>query len=425
MSPVSPQDPWVQVAEVVRLIRRGEAQTRPELADATRLGRNVITQRIQAAQDLGLVQPSGEQRSRGGRAAEVWEFVGHRGRILTAMVGTAGFRVALTDLDHRVLEDRHVAWELTADPLETCERIAVEMDEVLALHHLGSPAWGIGIGLSTPVNYVTGRSVRPVTAGPPGLDWSAGIDVRGWFTRRMHAPVWVEALPNIAALGAAAAPDAPDDLLFVRMDRGIGSGIVSDGRLHRGADWIAGEITHILVHPDSDRICLCGRVGCLDAFASRWALEAEAHRALDQGRSPFLARRPAPVALEDVVAGAEAGDPTCAELVLRAAEAMGRALAGIVTWFNPRRVVIGGNALADSALFQGTVSRTLNAHTLAASVDRLQLQQGTPDRTEDVVGASSMVTEMLLSPEYLAEWAPGGFPIDVEVLMAQKHDFLA
>ena len=425
MPSLSPQDPWLQVAEVVRLIRRREAQTRPELADATRLGRNVITQRIQAAQDLGLVQPSGEQRSRGGRAAEVWEFVGDQGRILSAMVGTSGFRVTLTDLDHRVREDRWVPWEPTGDPLETCERIASEMDELLRQHHDGDPAWGIGIGLSTPVNYVTGRSVQPVTAAPPGMDWSAGIDVRGWFTRRMRAPVWVDSLPNIAALGAAAAPDAPDDLVFVRMDRGVGSGIVSGGRLHRGADWIAGEITHVLVHPESDRICLCGRVGCLDAFASRWAIEAEAHRVLDQGRSPYLARLDAPVTLEAVVSGAEAGDPTCAELVLRAAEAMGRALAGIVTWFNPRRVVIGGDALADSALFQGTVSRTLNAHTLAASVQHLELQRGTPDRTEDVVGASAMVAEMLLSAEYLAEWAPAGFPIDVDVLMAKKHDFLA
>ena len=63
MQPASPQDPWVQVSEILRLIRSGDAQTRPELADATRLGRNVITLRIQSAAELGLIQPSGDARS--------------------------------------------------------------------------------------------------------------------------------------------------------------------------------------------------------------------------------------------------------------------------------------------------------------------------------------------------------------------------
>lgn len=86
MTAVSPQDPWYQVAEVVRLIRSGEAQTRPELADATRLGRNVITMRIQAAQEIGLVEPSGESRSRGGRAAELWQLRGDAGYIGVALL---------------------------------------------------------------------------------------------------------------------------------------------------------------------------------------------------------------------------------------------------------------------------------------------------------------------------------------------------
>jgi predicted NBD/HSP70 family sugar kinase len=418
--PVSPQDPWVQLAEILRLVRTGEAQTRPELADATRLGRNIDAQRIQHAQELGLLRPSGESRSRGGRAAEVWEFVGERGRIVAAMVGTTGFRVAVTDLDHRVLAETRVAWDMSSEPEATCERIATEMETLLAQHHDG-PAWGVGIGLPTPVNYTTGLPVTPVTSAPPGTDWTSRIDVRRWLTRRMQAPVWVDSLSNLTAVGAAAAPDAPDDLIFIRMDRGVGSGIVSDGRLHRGADWIAGEITHVVVHPESDRICLCGRVGCLDAFASRWAIEAEAHRAVDQGRSPHLNRLDHPVLLEDVVAGAESGDPTCAELVLRAAEATGRALAAVVTWFNPRRVVIGGNALADSALFQGAVGRTLHATTLAASVQHLEVLPGSTDLAEEITGASALVLEALMAPWYWAEWGPGGFPIDVEALLAKDH----
>lgn len=420
MSPVSPQDPWVQVSEIVRLIRDGKARTRPELADATRLGRNIITQRIQTAAELGLVRPSGEQRSRGGRAADVWEFHGDEGRILTGVVGSFGLRVALTDLDGGVIEHRWLPGELTTDPVATCERMADVMDELMAEHHPDAPAWGVGIGLPTPVDFVTGRSTSPVVVGPPGATWPSDFDIRRWFTRRTDAPVWVDSSSNLSALGSADGADAPDDLVVVRMERGVGSGIISDGRLHRGADWIAGEITHVTVPGDDDPICLCGRVGCLDAYASQWAIEAEAARALAEGRSPYLAEHGAGLAA--VVAGAEAGDPTCARLVLRAADAMGRALAGVVTWFNPRRVVIGGNALAESALFQSTVNRTLHAHTLAASVQHLELRFGTSERPEEITGATAMVREVLLSADYMSEWAPAGFPIDVEALLAKHAD---
>jgi predicted NBD/HSP70 family sugar kinase len=104
---------------------------------------------------------------------------------------------------------------------------------------------------------------------------------------------------------------------------------------------------------------------------------------------------------------------------------MGRALAGVVTWFNPRRVVIGGNALAESSLFQSAVGRTLHTHTLAASVQHLELRYSTRERPEEIAGASAMVVEVLLSADYMAEWAPGGFPIDVEVLLAKHTDLLA
>lgn len=424
MPGVSPSDPWAQVAEIVRLVRNGDAQTRPELADATRLGRNVITQRIQEAQEIGLVRRSGASRSRGGRAAEVWEFNDDEGRILVATVGPSELRVALTNLSGTVVDERWLPEELGEDPTAVCERIAGVMDDLLREHYPAGPAWGVGIGMPTPVDFLTGRTVSPIV-GPSGLAWPRDFDIRRWFTRRMQAPVWVDSVANLMALGAASQDGAPDDLVVVRMERGVGSAIVSDGRLHRGADWIAGELTHVTVYPtlapgETEPICLCGRIGCVDAYASRWAIEAEAARAVAENRSTHLAAHGTDLAT--VVAGAEAGEPVCARLVLRAAEALGRGLAMVTTWFNPRRIVVGGNVLAESTLFASALNRTLQTHTLAASIQHLEVRFGTARRPEEITGAAAMVVEVLLSSDYMSEWAPGGFPIDVEVLLAKHAD---
>ncbi len=410
----------MQVSEILRLIRSGEAQTRPELADATRLGRNVITLRIQAAADLGLIKPSGDVRSRGGRAAEVWEPAGQHSHVLIAIQGLTGFRVVLADLGLRILENRKVQWPLTSDPVATCERMAVEMDDLIASHP-GTQVWGLGLAMLAPVDFLTGQSTDPVTSVAHGQRWPREFNVRKWFVARLGVPVWVESVSNLAALGAAAAPGAPADVVFVRMQKGVGSGIISDGNLHRGADWLAGEITHITVQPDPERICMCGRVGCLDAFASEWAVEADARRAVAEGRSPHLARVGAEsITVDDVVAGADAGDIACVEIVLRAADALGRVLAGVVTWFNPRRVVIGGNALASSTAFHGAMRRSLNTHALPASVDHLEVMIGDSERGEEVLGAMVMVRDLLTSPVFLSAWGPLGSPLLVDGLLTRE-----
>jgi predicted NBD/HSP70 family sugar kinase len=403
------QDPWTHVAEVVRLVRTGQAQTRPELADATNLGRKVITQRVQAAQELGLLRPSGDARSRGGRAAEVWEFDGSGGAVLVAFQGVDHFRVAVADLALNVIEQRPIDWAITADPAPTCERMAVELEALVADH--GLAPWGLGVGLLGPVDYATGRMIDPFTVAPvsAGTRWPLDFDVRGWFAARLGLPVWIEAVSNLMALGAAAALGAPADLVAVRLNRGIGCGIVSDGRVHRGADGLAGELTHMVVRPDPERICPCGRTGCLGTFAGGWALETDARKAVAEGRSPWLAGV-AEITAQAVVDGAQASDPACLDIVRRAAEALGFTLAGVTTWFNPRRLVIGGAPLAASPFFQQAVRRALEAQTLSASLEHLEVLTGDPDRSEEVMGAAALVVDALLSPEYLTQWGPLGSP---------------
>ncbi len=417
MPPIPPQDLWLQVSEILRLIRTGRAQTRPELADVSRLGRNVVTLRLQNASELGLVAPSGESRSRGGRAADVWEFNGTAGYVLAGLQGQTGFRVALGDLNLNIVDSRRVEWELTRDPVETCERMAVEMEALLA-EHGSPPVWGMGLGMLAPVDYSLGISRDPVTGSAALLRWPVDFEIRNWFMQRLKVPAWVESLSNLMAAGAFAEPDAPDDLVFVRMDRGVGSGIMADGRIHRGADWLAGEITHMVVEPDPDRVCQCGRVGCLDAYAGSWAIEVHGRKAVAEGRSRYL-RGIGIDALtaRDVVIGAESGDLACVDIIRQAGDATGRVLASVVTWFNPRRVVIGGNELAASRLFQDALRRALSIQALAASLENLEIRIGRPDRGEEVTGALAMVRDALLSPDYLAEWGPYGSPAAAPALL--------
>ena len=115
-----------------------------------------------------------------------------------------------------------------------------------------------------PVEFATGRPISPPIM--PGWD---GYPIRERFAARHGAPVWVDNDVNVLALGEwrSGVAAGHDDVVVVKIGTGIGAGIISGGRLHRGAQGSAGDVGHIQVTDDPAVICRCGNVGCLEALA--------------------------------------------------------------------------------------------------------------------------------------------------------------
>lgn len=418
MEAIPGQEPWLQVAEVVRLIRQRVATTRPELARVLRLGRNVISDRIQMAEQIGLVRPSSGARSRTGRRAEVWEFCAEAGTVLVATVGAGSFSVALTRLDGVVLARTTQSWDLNQGPDASVARIADVMRELLGEAGLERP-WAIGIGLPVPIDAATGRNVDPVAPSAMSYRWPTGFDVRAWFVEQFRTPTWVDSVINFTTLGAVEAPGAPGDLVYVRIGTGLGAGLVSGGRVHRGATSVAGELNHVTMSDDPDRVCLCGRIGCLETYAGGWAMLGDARRAAARGDSPHLARIAGTreLTVADLDEGVRLSDPASVEIVVRAATMLGRALATVVTLFNPARVVLGGSSIARNELLLSVVERTVQTFTLPASFAAVELVPGEPDNQEALRGGAVLVAGRLLSAENLPRWGALGSPLDAPVLL--------
>jgi len=137
-----------------------------------------------------------------------------------------------------------------------------------------------------------------------------------------------------------------DDLLVVFVGSGVGGGLVLGGRLHQGAHGAAGEIGHLVVTQDGE-LCPCGRRGCLEAYAGRVALERAARAAATAGRPTALLaiqeRSGRPRMTSGVFADAlDSGDPLAHELIERAVQALGTAIASAVNLLDVEAVLIGG-----------------------------------------------------------------------------------
>ena len=189
---------------------------------------------------------------------------------------------------------------------------------------------GIGIGLPGFISFEQG-----IIRNCNNLAALENFPIREELSSRLGTPVILENDANAAALGEAwRAPGQPlRDLLMITLGTGIGGGIVSGGRILRGADGMAGEIGHITVVPGGNP-CGCGNSGCLEKHASASAVSAQATLI---GLGDHL------TSLE-VFRLARSGDPRAVQIFNSMGEALGAALAMLINVLNFPLYVIGGGA---------------------------------------------------------------------------------
>ncbi len=134
----------------------------------------------------------------------------------------------------------------------------------------GNPAVAVGVSFGGPVDYVTSTVKRSVHVS----GWS-GFDFGAWSRDELELPIAVD---NDAKVGALAefhhGGHGFDDLVYVTVSTGIGAGVISSGRIVRGASNEAGELGHTRVS-DDPKVCSCGRMGCLERMCSGYWIEQD------------------------------------------------------------------------------------------------------------------------------------------------------
>jgi len=244
----------------------------------------------------------------------------------------------------------------------------------------------MGIGVPGPVEHSTGQPVNPPIM--PGWD---RFDIPGWINRHMPVPVLVDNDVNIMALGErSVAWPAVEHFMFVKVATGIGTGIISDGRLQRGAQGIAGDIGHVQVARGADIPCQCGNRGCLEALASGPAI-ARALRA--QGIEAHTG--------SDVVDLVKRGNIDAIQAVRQAGRDIGEVLTTCVSLMNPSVIAIGGSMARVGEHLIAGVREVVYTRSTPLATEYLSIVQSVAAENAAVIGASMLAVEHALAPESL------------------------
>ncbi len=388
--------------EVIRALRLKRKISRNDISNITGWSKAKTSQEINNLLDKGYLVEIGEGASQGGRKPHLLCINDQLGYLVGVDIGATSLDLALTNVTGKVLQRRTEIGDVHQAPdvlLGRCSEIICEMALAQGCHP--NQILGIGVGVPGPVDFSRGVLVAP----PLMPDWE-NFDIRGFFCRTFtSAFVVVDNDVNIMAIGEQRAGDAIgfDNFIFVKIGTGIGSGIISNGKIHRGSNGCAGDIGHICVDKQGP-LCRCGNTGCLEAMSAGPAITEKAVRAAKTGASPILALmmetnggvlRP-----EDVNAACRDGDKASLEIIRESGQMIGEVLAGLVNFFNPSHIFIGGGITNFGNHLLVAIRRAVLRRSLPLATTNLSINYSRAGSEAGIVGALSLAMDYLFLIEF-------------------------
>ncbi len=256
---------------------------------------------------------------------------------------------------------------------------------------------------------LTAKDIEGIGFGFPGqVDYKSGIvrlapNIPGWvevpiakmIEDEFHIPTRVDNDVRCAALGELkyGAGKGCENLICITVGTGIGSGLIVNGKLVRGASNAAGEIGHIKLQIHDGPICGCGDTGCMEAFASGPAIVAMAEEYILGGKStkyremanggditPFI-----------VAEAAKAGDPVAKRIFARIGEYIGIGMASVVNLLNPEKIIIGGGVADAGDILLEPLKETLKKRAMKIAGETVEVVPAQLGNTAGVIGASLLI----------------------------------
>lgn len=222
---------------------------------------------------------------------------------------------------------------ITKKMIEGIKELDVNFDEINS----------IGVGSAGEIDRENG-----IIIAAPNLD-CYDLNIKKILTEHFNIPVFVGNDVEVAAIGEQKFGAGKDfnDFVCIFVGTGIGSAIVKQGQIIYGATGTAGEIGHMIVDLNG-RQCACGGHGCLEAYASRSAIERRIEGALKKGRKSIILKYLEPeksITSSMIKKSIEKNDELVLQCVTEASEYLSGGIASIINFINPKLVILGGGLI--------------------------------------------------------------------------------
>lgn len=334
------------------------------IADISReIGTSIptITKLVGELIDEGLIEEIGKIGTTGGRRPSIYGLNPSAGFIVGVEIRWHHISMAITNFKGEIVdfqEDIPYTLESTEESFrafctflkQIVDKTGIDRTKVLAY----------GFNLSGRVNNETGFSLSYFISEhrPISLVFKEELGTCVFVENDSRAMTYGEYICGIA--------DEEKNMLFLNVTWGLGMGMIIDGKLSYGKSGFSGEIGHFPML-DNEKICQCGKIGCLETGASGSAAHRLVMEKLAEGRASILSdtlKKNGCITLDDIILALNEEDVLAIEVIEEIGRTLGRAIAGLINLFNPELVVIGGKVSAAKDYLMLPLKSAVQKHSL-------------------------------------------------------------
>ncbi|MDD3149936.1 MAG: ROK family protein [Candidatus Gastranaerophilales bacterium] len=266
--------------------------------------------------------------------------------------------------------------------IETIEKALFETDIKLA------DIDSIGIGAAGQVDRENG-----ILIAAPNLD-CYDVNLKQILEKEFNLPVYVGNDVEVATIGEMkfGSGQGFDNFVCVFVGTGIGSGIVLNGNIYNGATGTAGEIGHIIVETGG-RHCGCGGAGCLEAYASRTAIEKRIKAYIKKGHKTIITKfleEEATIRSKHLNKAVKEKDEVVQSCIDEAAGYLSSGLASVVNFYNPELIILGGGLIEAIDYFYDVATRKTVLKSLPTPAKGIKFAKARLGDFSGIIGAAML-----------------------------------
>ena len=302
-------------------------------------------------------------------------------------IGGTNTDIGLVNPDGKVLQSKGLKTQEYADYRQYIHDMADAIRTLLSENGLTEVA-GVGVGAPN-AHFDTGC----IGANTANLRMKEEIPVCTMLQELLGLPVTLSNDADAAALGEHIYGGAKlmQHFVTITLGTGVGSGIFVDGRLIHGHGCMAGELGHAIVDPHSDRLCSCGRKGCLEMYASARGICQTYREEAAKGEFPDTFKG-TELTCKDVGEMAVAGDPLAQKAYDTTAYWLAIGMANAASFCSPEAFfLMGGPTRAGEALLT-PLRRYFAENLLYIYKDKISIQLSELQANDAaVLGAAALI----------------------------------
>ncbi|MHA0857894.1 ROK family protein [Paenibacillus sp. CMAA1364] len=359
----------INMSIVLDAIRRYGPLSRIRISEMTGLNKATVSNLVLELLKTHLVEEIGPGKSSGGRKPTLLIFHRTAGHAIGLELSVTHLTGILTDLEDQIVAEYSV--KLLHQDFSFVLEELIKAIRSLMLQAPPSPHGIVGIGVGVPGMVDEYGTILFA----PNLGWEM-IPLKTILEEAFSIPVTVDNEANAGAEGELHYGAGIDvrHLIYISAGMGIGSGIIIDGELYKGARGYAGETGHMTIETNGHK-CSCGNRGCWELYASEIAYDDPARQLPARSTRELI-----PYALQQ--------EKDILNLYNDIGRYLGIGITNIVNSFNPELIIIGGPLADAKDWLESSLQNVVAERTLPYHRSQLQIQFSALGSRSAMLGAS-------------------------------------